>query len=432
MPKSMFKLAKGDTYIQSSPQIPTINQRPWRVLIVDNNADIHTTTEFALSDFTYLGKPLEFVHDYSAEDARATLEQQIDIALVFIDIEMETNDTGLLLAKWIRDTLKNQHIRIVLRTVKIDFSLDEKVFSLYGIDDFRSSTELTRTRLVMTMYSSLRAYADIARLHENNISLNRTVTPNIGSYQSNQENEQLRVLTQELLLENKKLLSANSELKAFGSAVSHGLKNHIFRIGSLLDIIKYEYGSQFDEELESNVDYLVNETTHMTEVIDNLLRLSKMSKQKLNIEKGNLTECVEKNIEYQLAEYSPRNIILDIKPGIFAYYDKGLMDVMISNLVSNSLKFSSKNDTVKLGFTTHLQNGRPVYTISDNGVGFDMKHYRNLFTGLRRLHSEEDFPGRGIGLVTVSRIVKKHGGNIWAESKVNIGTSFHFTLPFPK
>src|SRR5690242_7800403 len=138
----------------------------WRVLLVDDEPDLHTITEIALSRFELDGRGLEFFHAYSAAEARAVLQKESDIALAIVDVVMEHETAGLELARWIRQELNNRFIRIVLRTGQPGQAPEEKVIVEYDINDYKEKTELDRKKLFTTVFSALRAYRDIIQIEE--------------------------------------------------------------------------------------------------------------------------------------------------------------------------------------------------------------------------------------------------------------------------
>ena len=139
---------------------------PWKVLVVDDEKDIHTITKMALKRFTLDGRGLAFLHAYSAEEGRQVLSREQDVALIFLDVVMETDDAGLNLAKWIREELKNQLIRIVLRTGQPGQAPEEQVIVEYDINDYKEKTELNRKKLFTTVFSALRSYRDLIKIEE--------------------------------------------------------------------------------------------------------------------------------------------------------------------------------------------------------------------------------------------------------------------------
>jgi len=147
-------------------QVETPDLIPWKVLIVDDEKDIHTVTKMALKRFTLDGRNLTFFHAYSAKEAKELLAKEEDIALIFLDVVMETDDAGLMLAKWLREELNNFFTRIVLRTGQPGQAPEEQVIVDYDINDYKEKTELSRTKLFTTVYTALRAYRDLQKIEE--------------------------------------------------------------------------------------------------------------------------------------------------------------------------------------------------------------------------------------------------------------------------
>jgi light-regulated signal transduction histidine kinase (bacteriophytochrome) len=166
----------------------------------------------------------------------------------------------------------------------------------------------------------------------------------------------------------------------------------------------------------------------MGHLIDDLLQLSNVSRAGFKPQDVDLSKLVESNIE-KLRQIEPgREIELDIEPNVKATGDQSLLDIAVSNLVENAWKYSSKKPHAKIRFAAQEHEGEVVYYIKDNGVGFDTRYINKLFGPFQRLHSDDEYPGTGIGLATVNRIIDRHGGKIWANAKVGRGATFYFTI----
>ena len=152
----------------------------WQVLIVDDDPEIHAVTQLALSDLIVLGRPLEYLHAYSGTEACTLIEQNLDIVLVLLDVVMETDDAGLNVVKHIRENLQRQDIRIVLRTGQPGYAPEESVIKEYDINDYKTKTELTRRKLVTTVYAAIRSYQQIATVTENRKGLEKIVSGSIN------------------------------------------------------------------------------------------------------------------------------------------------------------------------------------------------------------------------------------------------------------
>lgn len=166
----------------------------------------------------------------------------------------------------------------------------------------------------------------------------------------------------------------------------------------------------------------------MGQLIDDLLKLARISRIEMNMEIMNLSD-IALSIADELKESNPeRNVSFRIQQDIIAIGDQNLIQIVLQNLFDNAWKYSKNEPTAIIEFGTFQKDEQLVYFIKDNGVGFDMKYVDRLFGAFQRLHSHSEFEGTGIGLATVQRIIRRHQGTIWVDSEVNKGTSFFFTL----
>lgn len=166
----------------------------------------------------------------------------------------------------------------------------------------------------------------------------------------------------------------------------------------------------------------------MGQLIEDLLHLSRISRREMKREMVDLSQ-IARQIAENLAEQNPqRQVELEIAPNLMVRADASLMTIALENLLSNAYKFTSRCEQAHIQFGVDGHADETAYFIRDNGAGFDMAYADKLFVPFQRLHSEQEFPGTGIGLATVSRIINRHGGRIWSESEVNHGTTFYFTL----
>jgi light-regulated signal transduction histidine kinase (bacteriophytochrome) len=167
----------------------------------------------------------------------------------------------------------------------------------------------------------------------------------------------------------------------------------------------------------------------MAQLIDDMLELSRLTRVSMRRESVNLSELAE-SITAELKKAQPkRHVEVSIAPGLVAYGDAKLLRVVLENLLDNAWKFTAKIPQARIegGITKH--DGREAYFVRDNGAGFDMAYADKLFVPFQRLHRTTEFPGTGIGLATVKRLIHRHGGEVWAEGEVGKGATFYFTLP---
>ncbi len=236
---------------------------------------------------------------------------------------------------------------------------------------------------------------------------------------------------QEQLVEtNTALQNLNRELEAFSFSVSHDLKAPVRAIRGFANILKEDYYRLLDEDGQVLVDDIVSETYRMAEIIEALLQLSRAGRKNLNYVEFDLLPLVRSVFSEQQKHYRlPRaRLKIETLPAVFADYS--LTKQLISNLLSNALKYSSKTaePVVEFGWRKEGENDAVVFFVKDNGVGFDADASAKMFDPFSRLHSRKEFDGTGIGLAIAKRIVNRHGGHIWAHGEKGNGATFYFTL----
>jgi signal transduction histidine kinase/ActR/RegA family two-component response regulator len=223
----------------------------------------------------------------------------------------------------------------------------------------------------------------------------------------------------------RELQTVNQELEAFSSAVSHDLRAPLRFMNAELDQAR-EHAGVLPAE---SVGRLRDSTTRMGSLIDDLLRLSHITRTELYLQQTDLSEIATR-ITTRLRNAEPqREVEISIEPGLTATADAGLMNVVLENLLSNAWKYSSKRERSRIELSSYRDSADGiVYRVTDNGAGFNPNQADRLFKPFTRLHDARQFPGVGIGLATVQRIVQRHGGEIWATSDGNTGAQFMFTL----
>lgn len=235
-------------------------------------------------------------------------------------------------------------------------------------------------------------------------------------------------LEQRVKSRTSELEAANKELETFSYAVSHDLGAPLRSIHGYSDLLLRQCADKLDQEPRLWLSRIGTSSEHMQELIDDLLRLSKVARGDLNIEQVNLSELASLILSGFAAD-PERKVELNIQKDIIAEGDRGLLHIALENLLSNAWKYSSKNPHARIEFGIQPQSDKStVYYVRDNGAGFDMQYSKNLFQPFRRLHENKEFPGTGIGLATVKRIIQRHRGRLWAEAAVDQGATFYFTL----
>lgn len=247
-----------------------------------------------------------------------------------------------------------------------------------------------------------------------------------------QVEDDLRRLNEELetrvAVRTADLEVANRELEAFSYSVSHDLRAPLRAIDGFSSILITEHASTLDPAIRDLLERIRMNAQKMGQLIDSILNFSRMSRQPLKKERLYPGQIVNEVLEELKSQQEQRNV--EIRVGTLAPCDgdPALIKQVFTNLISNALKFTRKRAHALIEVNSHEQEGKTVYVIRDNGVGFDMRYAKKLFSVFQRLHEEKEYEGTGIGLAIVYRIVQRHGGKIWIESEVDKGTVVYFTL----
>ena len=227
---------------------------------------------------------------------------------------------------------------------------------------------------------------------------------------------------------SQELERANNELEAFSYSVSHDLRAPLRAIDGFSQALLVDYAEKLDEPGRDYLQRVRAATKRMTQLIDDLLSLSKITRTALKRERVDLTDLARKVLTELGGRDPQRKIDTRVADGLVVQADARLVTVMLENLLGNAWKFTSKQPAATIEVGKDTRNGETVYFIKDNGAGFAMEHATKLFAPFQRLHAASDFEGTGIGLATVNRVVARHGGHVWAEAKPGQGATFLFTL----
>ncbi len=242
--------------------------------------------------------------------------------------------------------------------------------------------------------------------------------------------QRVKERTAQLERANARLEEANRELESFGHAVSHDLAAPLRSIRGFAQMALKEGETTLNERGRQYLAIVQSSARQMREVMDDLLRLSQVARAEFKKEQVDLSRLAQEIIK-QLSAHSPDRIVdVQITEGMEVEADSGLLRIALENLLSNAWKYTAKRASARIEFGKMTQpDGLQVYCVRDNGAGFDMKQAGHLFQPFKRLHRQDEFPGTGIGLTTVQRIIQRHGGWVWAEAQVENGAAFYFTLP---
>jgi PAS domain S-box-containing protein len=238
-------------------------------------------------------------------------------------------------------------------------------------------------------------------------------------------NEQLEARVQD---RTAQLQAANHELEAFAYSVSHDLRAPLRGIDGFSSLLEKRYADSLDEEGKQYLKRVKNAASRMSHLIDDMLNLTRLTRQEMQKTPLNLSALAQSVTKFLSDSEPQREVEFRIQEGMQIVADPILMRAVLENLIGNAWKFTSHRPGAVIEVGCDKRKEGLVYYVKDNGAGFDMEYVEKLFRPFQRLHSMHEFPGSGIGLASVQRVIHRHGGKVWAEGRVNEGATFYFTL----
>jgi signal transduction histidine kinase len=235
-------------------------------------------------------------------------------------------------------------------------------------------------------------------------------------------------LNKDLERRTEELEASNKDLEAFTYSVAHDLRAPLRHIDGFSKLLLEEGGSELSDENKRYLSRICDGTSRMGHLVDDLLNLARLGRRELSLQVTGLNSLVEDVLKDVKADNENREIQWNIQPLPFVECDPALVRQVFSNLLSNAAKYTRPRKQATIEVSQMNGDGQPIILVRDNGVGFSMKYADKLFGVFQRLHRPEDFEGTGVGLATVQRIVRKHGGRVWAEAELDKGATFYFTL----
>lgn len=407
------------------------NRSTWKVLICDDDRSVHAVTKLALDEFKFASKGLEIISAFSAAEGIKILEQHPDIAVIFQDVIMETNDAGLKAVKYIREVLQNSLVRIILRTGQPADFPESLVVLNYDINDYKSKTELTEQKLFTTLISSLRAYSTMISLTESRQKL--TVLNN----QLEQFNQNLESLVQartiELAIAKEAAESANKAKSQFLTNMSHELRTPLNGILGYAQILKMH-----DDPInrQKGLDIIQSSGNHLLSLINDILDLSKIEAGKLEIDyepfhlEGLLTGLID-SFKVQASNQAVELIYKSIgQVPKLVYGDAKRLRQVLCNLIGNAIKFTKKGSVSLL--LQSPSNNKIRFDIIDSGVGIAPENLSKIFESFEQVGDPVDRQsGTGLGLSISKKLVTIMGGELNVTSILGEGSNFWVEIYLP-
>jgi signal transduction histidine kinase len=336
-----------------------------------------------------------------------------EFAVVLLDVKMPEMD-GFETATLIRERDKSRHTPIIFLTAA-DKSQTQAVrgYAVGAVD------YLVKPVVPEFVRSKVAVFVELAK----KTALLRRQTELLQT--SEQEARELAETRAELVrdLEHK-----NRELESFSYAVSHDLRAPLRRIESFSRAVQESQLDRLDDTGRRYLDRVREASQQMSQLIDDVLYLARVTRAEMREQEVDLSGLVTLLFE-RIREAEPdRQVEVKVRPGVTVVADGQLLRIAVENLLENAWKFTGKAAGARIEFGQTNVAGEPTYFIRDNGAGFDMAYADRLFGPFQRLHLASEFPGTGIGLATVQRIIHRHGGRVWAEAMLGQGATFHFTI----
>lgn len=399
------------------------NSSLWKILIVDDEAEVHAVTQLALHKFTYAGCGLTFLSAYSAGEAKQILRSHPDIAVILLDVVMENNHAGLDLVKYIREELGNRTVRVILRTGQPGEAPEEAVIRLYDINDYKTKTELTRQRLVATLLISLRVYEHLLQVEASQHQLERL---NVALEEQNLE-----------LQRAKEAAEAASRAKdEFLSVMNHELRTPLNVILMRTEIIQSGIYGALTPKQKSSLDLILRSAHQLLSIIDEILDLVAIENGRVKplVRRVSLLSVCTQSLQL-ISDVAQKKAIhihtLDIEETLYIYSDERRLIQILEKLLKNAVKFSAEG--AQIGVTVEADQAAAAIRIIvwDTGIGIAAEDMKRLFQPFVQIeHSlTRRHEGAGVGLTIAARLIKLLGGSIAVESTVGAGSRFIVTLP---
>ncbi|MFA5941795.1 MAG: ATP-binding protein [Sinimarinibacterium sp.] len=379
-------------FVDDAPQSGTTPS--WKVLVVDDDPEVHAVTRLALDRCRYDGRPITVLSAASAAEGRATLAQHHDIALILLDVVMETPHAGLELVRHVRETLGNRQVRIVLRTGQPGEAPAREVVTRYEIDDYRTKTELTFERLEIIVITALRGYTMVNTLAEREAELRRR----------------------------------NEQLERFTDLASQDLQEPLRNIVSSAQLLARRLDNALAPDDARILTDLADAAHDAYRTMDSLLEYSRLGRNLSAARTVQLDEVLRGALSRLRPFLQGRGvqIAIDPLPSVRGHAD--LLELAFAHLLENAVRYRGAA-TPQIHVAAAGDDRDLEIRVIDNGIGIENRFLDKIFEPFQRLHPPHRYPGCGLGLAIARRAVELNGGTLTAESEPGIGTQMILRLP---
>lgn len=399
----------------------------WKILLVDDDEELLRLTEFILRDFKVEGRALKVIKASSAGEARGILKSNPDIALILLDIIMESEDAGLKLIKYIREDLKNRLVQIVISTGQPGYVPQIEVVRNYDINDYKTKSNMTAEKLYTTVTSGVRAYKILRENEDYRINLERKVE---------KRTKQLRLKNKELEAHKEKLELLNNQKNKLFSIISHDLRNPLTAFMGCSEVLMDNLDeSSIEKELQMMIKGMCRSGERIFWLLRNLLDWAQvqMNMPSVSKKKHNMKLLISNLIELVSVNAGEKKICIqqDLED-IEVLVDDQMVEAVLRNLLSNAIKFTPRYGGIYVSL--YQFEDQVVISVRDNGIGLEPGELKDLFK-LDKIHSNQGTcgeKGTGLGLILCNELMQKHGGEIEVNSFPGKGSEFKLIIPATK
>ena len=409
---------------------PATAAAPWRVLVVDDDDQVHTMTRVLLRDFSFDGRGFDMLSASSAAEAARILADDPTIPVVLLDVVMESPDAGLRLVRQIRDDLGNTNIRIILRTGQPGEAPERDVVLAYDINDYKSKSELTAQKLFTALVGAVRSWRDIAtiaRLNDELAGLNLSLEHKVAERTAELEDKSaaLALAKDRAELALSRETEAKQQLRQFLSMVSHEFRTPLAIVDSAAQLLMMR-AEQADSAMLPRLETIRGAVQRLVDLIATCLADEQLESGRIVMQERtlDLKAILEAAANHHRTATPGRDITLSADVLQPVWGDPGLLTLVFGNLVGNALKYSEGPVDVE----AKPDHDGVVVRIRDYGIGIPPEELPRIFERFYRAANAHRFSGSGIGLHMVRQIVELHGGSISVDSQEGRGSVFSVRL----